>query len=43
MTQASHQPASADHPGGVIALPNAALAGEDLATRAARTRQTNAA
>ncbi|MFD0481402.1 hypothetical protein ACFQ46_02250 [Kineococcus sp. GCM10028916] len=42
MTQASHQPASAGHTGGLIALPNAAPDGEDLATRAARTRQTNA-
>ncbi|WP_380161944.1 hypothetical protein [Kineococcus sp. R86509] len=42
MTQASHQPASAGHTNGVTALPNATPDGEDLATRAARTRQTNA-
>ena len=42
MTQASHQPASAGHTGGVTALPSAAPQGEDPATRTARTRQTNA-
>jgi hypothetical protein len=46
MTQVNHQPASAAHTGGVTGgvtgLPTAAPDGEDLATRAARTRQTNA-
>jgi hypothetical protein len=45
MTQPSQQPTSAGHTRGVTALPKTAPEGEDLATRAtraARTRQTNA-